>query len=65
MANNGPLTDEHLQQINDNLALLKELDGQIKQAKAADIDVSVLEQQARDLRTKINKIKQAYFPGAR
>lgn len=63
MAIESPLTPEHKTQMDENLKLLKDLDKQIKLAKQADIDVSSMEAQSKDMTAKIKKLRQTYFPG--
>ena len=43
MAIESPLTQEHKEQIDFNVAGLKDLDKQIRLAKQADIDVTAME----------------------
>lgn len=59
----SPLTEEHLALINDSLANIDVLKGQIKQAKRAGIDVTSLEAQLLENEKKLRQIKQVYFPG--
>ncbi len=60
---NSPLTDQHLEDINNALAQLKVAEQQINLAKAAGIDVSQHEQDLKDTRAQLQKVKQVYFPG--
>jgi hypothetical protein len=59
----SPLTNEHLQQLNNALDQAKQAQIQIDLAKRAGIDVSNLEQMNNDNVSKIRQIKQVYFPG--
>ncbi len=61
----GPLTAEHKAVIDAQLEAIKQAETEIKRAKSAGIDVSEFEQQAKDLREQLTRIKQAYFPTGR
>lgn len=57
------LGEDDLTRINENLDQLNIADDQIKQAKQAGIDVTDFEQQSREQRIQLNKLKSTYFPG--
>lgn len=57
-----PLTDEHLQQINDGLIGIDKALKQIALAERAGIDIGPTKAAALDAQTKLQKIKQVYFP---
>lgn len=57
-----PLTEEHLQQINDGIAAIEYAKRQIALAKKADIDVAQSETEANAALEKLRKIKAVYFP---
>ncbi len=63
MAENGPLTDADLVELNAKLIQLDEADLQIDKATRAGIDVSSQKERAREMRDKLLKMKQAFFPG--
>lgn len=58
-----PLTEEHLQQMNDGLVALASAKKQIDLAKRAGIDVAAQEAAMNDAHSQITRIKQTYFPG--
>lgn len=58
-----PLTEEHLESINNALAQAQAARVQINLAKSAGIDVSAHEQELVTAETQLRKIKQVYFPG--
>lgn len=60
MAN--PLTAEDKKVIDANLARLKEAEEEVARAKLAGFDVTEEERQVQELKTQLQKIKQAYFP---
>lgn len=60
---NGPLTERDLEQINAALVEIESAEGIIAQAKQAGIDLGSQEQQARETKEKLLRIKQAFFPG--
>jgi predicted Ser/Thr protein kinase len=59
----SPLTDEHLQQINNALDAIKIAKVQIDLAKRAGIDVANAEDLNNQNEAKLRQIKQVYFPG--
>lgn len=59
----GPLTDEHLKQINDALAAGVEARKQINLAQRAGIDVTAQLKALDDTEAKLKNIKNVYFPG--
>jgi hypothetical protein len=59
----SPLTDEHLNQINEGLTHVQIAESQIMLAKQAGIDVSSHEQQINAAKDRLLAIKRAYFPG--
>jgi hypothetical protein len=61
MAN--PLTESDLNKINDSLRRLDEADEMIRRAKTAGLDMASQEQQSRENRDRLQKLKQAFFPG--
>jgi hypothetical protein len=60
---NGPLGEEDLESINTALREIEEAEGIINQAKAAGIDLTRQEGEARETKAKLLRIKQAFFPG--
>ncbi len=60
---NGPLTERDLEQINNALVEIENAEGIIAQAKQAGIDLSRQENDARETKEKLLRIKQAFFPG--
>jgi hypothetical protein len=60
---NSPLTDEHLQQLNNALDAVKRARTQIELAKRAGIDVADLQAQNDSNESKIRTLKQVYFAG--
>lgn len=59
----SPLTEEHLNQMNNALDVATRAQQQIDTAKRAGIDVSQLEAQLKDSVDKIRQVKSVYFPG--
>lgn len=59
----SPLTEQHLQSLNEAQASLTRLDEMIRRAKQAGLDVTAFESQARETRERILRLKQAFFPG--
>lgn len=59
----GPLTENDLEQINSALAEITNAEGIIAQAKAAGIPLDRQEEQARETKEKLLRIKSAFFPG--
>jgi hypothetical protein len=59
----GPLTMEHLGQIQNGLSIVTALERQISLAKQAGLDVTAYEQQLADTKKKLLQVKQVYFPG--
>ncbi len=60
----SPLTREHLEAIRNGLDALTVAEQQIALAKQAGLDVTAFEQQLRDNRDKLLRLKNTYFPGA-
>lgn len=59
----GPLTETDLNQINAALEEIKSAEGIIAQAKRAGIPLERQEEQARETKEKLLRIKDAFFPG--
>lgn len=59
----NPLTEEHLNQINNALEAAQFARSQIDMAKRAGIDVASHEQQLNTNEARLLQIKQVYFPG--
>jgi len=59
----GPLTEDHLRQINNALDVAKGLHDQIDMATRAGIDVSLLKAQLDEAEGRIRQVKSVYFPG--
>lgn len=57
------LTENDLNQINSALAEIASAEGIIAQAKAAGIPLERQEEQARETKEKLLRIKSAFFPG--
>ena len=60
---NGPLTEDHLNRINEQLANLQVAERDAETAKRADIPVDDQLNKIREARARLQKIKQVYFPG--
>lgn len=58
----SPLGDKELADIKQSLKQLDEAQEQVNLAKRAEFDVSAEEQKIREARTKLQKIRQVYFP---
>lgn len=58
-----PLTHDHLVLIREGMEQLEHADRQIEQAVRAGIDVADYKKQVMELRTKLQRLKTAYFPG--
>jgi hypothetical protein len=52
-----------LENIKAQLRQLDEADSEIKRAKMAGIDMTVQEQQSKEARQQLLRIRQTYFPG--
>ncbi len=63
MAENGPLTLADLIELKQKITELDKADLLIEQAGRAGIDVSGQQTKTRELRDKLMKMKQAFFPG--
>lgn len=63
MAEPGPLGPDDLVELKARLVELDHADKLIEQAVRAGIDVSGQQEKTRDLRDKLMKMKQAFFPG--
>jgi phage terminase large subunit-like protein len=59
----GPLTDADLAELKVKLSELDQADKLIEQAKRAGIDVEPQLQRAKELRDKLQRLKQAFWPG--
>ena len=60
-----PLIKEDLDNINSALKAIKESRPVIERAKVAGLDVSAQEDQLSVAETRLNAIKQGFFPGGR
>lgn len=63
MANQGPLTETDLSEINRRLGELDEADRLIEQSIRGGIDMSEQQKRARELRDQLQRLKQSFFPG--
>lgn len=63
MAEEGPLGPDDLVELKQKIVELDQADKLIEQAVRAGIDVSGQQEQTRELRDKLMKMKQAFFPG--
>lgn len=63
MTEAGPLGPEDLAELKVKLTELDQADKLIEQAVRAGIDVSGQQVKTRELRDKLVKMKQAFFPG--
>jgi len=61
--NEHPLTEEHLTRINEGIEKADSALRQVTLAKMAGIEMGAIEQEAKDARDKLLRIKQVYFPG--
>ena len=61
MAIESPLTQEHKEQMDANLAGLKDLDKQIRLAKQADIDVTAMEGSLYNIVHVNNSLQNIYL----
>jgi len=61
---NSPLNEEHLKQINAALAAIQIAESQIILAKQAGVDVTHLEAQIADQKTRLRALKNTYFPAS-
>lgn len=59
----GPLTEQDFEDIKEKLALLDDVDQQIKLAQQAGVDVEGQREQSRQSREQLTRLKQTYFPG--
>jgi len=59
----APFTTQDLTDLNEQLRQLDEADRLIVKAKQAGMDVGGNEVQSRELRTKLMRLKQTFFPG--
>jgi nicotinate-nucleotide pyrophosphorylase len=60
---NSPLTEDHLQQLNNALDAVKRARTQIELARRVGIDVDALQTANDANEAKIRSIKQVYFAG--
>lgn len=58
----GPLTQDHLRQIQDGLHFIGLAETQIELAQRAGLDVSDQKAKLVDAKAKLLQIKQVYFP---
>jgi len=65
MANeiSAPFGPEDLVQLNEQLRQLDEADRLIQKSKQAGLDVGANETTSRELRAKLLRLKQTFFPG--
>ncbi len=63
MAENGPLTSTDLVELKKNLTELDKAEKMIEQAQRAGIDVGTQKERATEMRDKLMRLKQAFFPG--
>lgn len=63
MAEAGPLSQDDLTELKAKLADLDTADKLIDQAKRAGIDMTTQLDRARELRDRLVKLKQAFWPG--
>lgn len=63
MPEEGPLTSADLVELKQKLVELDQADMLIEKAIRAGIDVSGQQTRTRELRDKLMKMKQAFFPG--
>jgi len=59
----GPLTESDFGNIQVQLANLKRAEMELERAQRAGIDTGDMKTQATELRAKLGRIKQTYFPG--
>ena len=59
----SPLTDDHLNQINDALQKVTVAESQITLAKQAGIEMAHHENQVTAAKERLLAIKRTYFPG--
>lgn len=59
----SPLTQADLTELKTKLTELEQADKLIDQAKRAGVDVGTQMERARELRDRLNKLKQAFWPG--
>lgn len=63
MAEEGPLTAADLVDLKRNLTDLDRAEKMIEQAQRAGIDVGTQKERATEMRDKLMRLKQAFFPG--
>lgn len=61
MQDSSPLTQTDFENIKRQLAELDKVDGQIRRAQAAGLDVTEQRKRADEQRKQLMQIKQAYF----
>lgn len=59
----SPLKEEDLAELKVKLSELDDADKLIEQSKRAGIDVAVQTERSRDLRDRLMKLRQAFWPG--
>ena len=59
----GPLTPQHLAQINAGIDYAAQAAQHIAMAKQAGMDVSHYEHQLKEMMDKMLRVKNVYFPG--
>lgn len=63
MAEEGPLTSADLVELKKNLTELDNAEKLIEKAQRAGIDVGNQQERATEMRDKLMRLKQAFFPG--
>ena len=59
----GPLTDDDLEELKVRLTELDEADRLIEQAVRAGIEITEQQTRTRELRERLMRIRQSFFPG--
>ncbi len=59
----SPLSEGDFTELTANLAKLDQAEREMERASRAGIDMSGQKVQMRELREKLTKVKQSYFPG--
>ena len=63
MAQQNPLTDQDLEDLNKALDDSRDADSLIEQAQRAGLDVEAFRVRNREARERLGRIKQTFFPG--
>ena len=63
MSADNPLTTDDLTQMKEGVKKLDAADNLIRRSIAAGIDMKSQQAQTRELREKIQRIRQTFFPG--